>query len=400
MRTYQTRCCIAGGGPAGMMLGLLLARQGQDVVVLEKHADFLRDFRGDTVHPSTLELVAELGWLEEFLRLPHTKLSRVTIDMKGRPVTFADFGRLPTRCRYVAFMPQWDFLDFLADKAGQYSGFRLVHRAEVTDLIEESERILGVRAQTPDGPLEVRADLVVGADGRHSTVRDRAGLDTAAGSPPMDVLWFRLSRHTEETLPFFQPGPGRVLICIDRGDYWQIAYIISGGTFSAVRAAGLEAFRTNIIAILPAFTDRVTEIKHWHDVQVLSVRVDRLRQWYRPGLLCLGDAAHAMSPAGGVGINLAIQDAVAAANILGPAFEKGAPTVADLRRIQRRRQLPTRLTQAVQARTMRGLHPKNPHHNPSEHPPLAFRLFRLLPPLRYLTGYFIGQGFRPEHLRS
>jgi len=269
-------------------------------------------------------------------------------------------------------MPQWDFLDFLAEKAGQYSGFRLVHRAQVTDLIEESGRIVGVRAQTPDGPLEVRADLVVGADGRHSTVRDRAGLDAAAGSPPMDVLWFRLSRHAEETLPFFQSGPGRVLICIDRGDYWQIAYIISGGAFSAVRAAGLEAFRTNIIAIVPAFTDRVTEIGHWDDVQVLSVRVDRPCRWYRPGLLCLGDAAHAMSPAGADGINLAIQDAVAAANTLGPAFEKGAPTVADLRRIQRRRQLPTRLTQAVQTRTMRGLHPKNPHHDPSEHPPLAF----------------------------
>jgi 2-polyprenyl-6-methoxyphenol hydroxylase-like FAD-dependent oxidoreductase len=400
MRTQQSTCCVVGGGPAGMMLGLLLARQGVDVVVLEKHADFLRDFRGDTIHPSTLEVIAELGWLDEFLRLPHTKLSQVTVDMKGGPITFADFRKLPARCRYIAFMPQWDFLDYLADKASHYSGFRLVRRAEVTDLIEESGRIVGVRAQTPDGPLDVRADLVVGADGRHSAVRERAGLDPVASSPPMDVLWFRISRHAEETVPFFQSGPGSVLICIDRGEYWQIAYVIPSGSYAAVKTAGLDVFRANIAKIVPAFADRVTEIGDWDDIRLLSVRVDRLRHWYRPGLLCLGDAAHAMSPAGGVGINLAIQDAVAAANILGTAFGNGGPTTSDLRRIQRRRELPTRRTQAVQVRALRGLYPKNPQDDPSERPPLVFRLFRVLPPLRHLIGRFIGVGVRPEHVRS
>jgi 2-polyprenyl-6-methoxyphenol hydroxylase-like FAD-dependent oxidoreductase/carbon monoxide dehydrogenase subunit G len=400
MRTELTRCCVVGGGPAGMMLAVLLAHRGLDVMVLEKHADFLRDFRGDTVHPSTLEVVAELGWLEEFLRLPHTTMSRVTVDMNGGPVTFADFRKVPARCRYIVFMPQWDFLDFLADKAGQFPGFRLLLEAEVTDLIEESGRVAGVRAQTPDGAVEVRADLVVGADGRHSVVRKRAGLEAIPSSPPMDVLWFRLSRRPDETLPFFQTARGSVLICIDRDEYWQAAYVIPSGAFSSVHAKGLDAFRASIASILPGLADRVGEIGEWDDVRPLSVRVDRLRRWYRPGLLCIGDAAHAMSPAGGVGINLAIQDAVATANIVGPAFGPGRPTARDLQRVQRRRELPARVTQAVQVRALRGLYPKNLHDNPSEHPPLAFRLFRRLPPLRYLTGYFIGIGIRPEHIRG
>jgi 2-polyprenyl-6-methoxyphenol hydroxylase-like FAD-dependent oxidoreductase len=400
MRTEQTGCCVVGGGPAGMMLGLLLARQGLDVMVLEKYADFLRDFRGDTVHPSTLELVAELGWLDELLRLRHTKLRRVTVDMEGGPITFADFSKVPARCQYIAFMPQWDFLDFLADKASQYSTFRLWRKAEVTDLVEESGRIAGVRAQTPGGPITVRADLVVGADGRHSVVRERAGLEPVSSSPPMDVLWFRLSRHPDETLPFFQSGPGSVLICIDRGDYWQVAYVIPSGSFSALRAEGLGTLRANIASIVPSLTDRVGEMGDWDDVRLLSVRVDRLRRWYRPGLLCIGDAAHAMSPAGGVGINLAIQDAVATANIVGPTFSTGGPTVRDLHRVQRRRELPARITQAVQVRALRGLYPKNLHDDPSQHTPVAFRLFRRIPPLRYLTGYFIGIGVRAEHIRS
>ncbi|MGH8793123.1 MAG: FAD-dependent oxidoreductase, partial [Stackebrandtia sp.] len=399
MRTQQSKCCVVGGGPAGMMLGLLLARQGVDVVVLEKHADFLRDFRGDTIHPSTLDLIDELGWLEEFLRLPHSTMDRVTVDVKGKPTTFADFRKLSTRCRHIVFMPQWDFLDYLADKASRYPGFKLVRRAEVDDLIEESGRVVGVRAKTPEGALEVRADLVVGADGRHSAVRDRAGLELAAASAPMDVLWFRLSRHAGETVPFFQSRRGSVLICIDRGEYWQIAYVIPNGSYSAVREAGLDAFRASIAANVPAFGDRLAEVGDWDDVRLLSVRVDRLRRWFRPGLLCIGDAAHAMSPAGGVGINLAIQDAVAAANILGPAFGADGPTLDDLRRVQRRRQLPTRLTQLIQLRAMRGLYPKNLDDGKPERTPLAFRLFRLLPALRHLTGYFIGVGFRPEHVR-
>lgn len=383
-----------------MMLGVLLARQGVDVVVLEKHKDFLRDFRGDTIHPSTLELIAELGWLDEFLQLPHTTMRHVTVDMRGSAVTFADFRKLRVRCPYIAFMPQWDFLDFLASKATDYPSFELVRSAEVDGLVEESGRVVGVTARTPDGPLEVRADLVVGADGRHSVVRERAGLPSVAGSPPMDVLWFRLSRRPDETLPFFQSGKGNVLICIDRGDYWQIACVIPAGFDDTVRSAGLDAFRTSIADVLPALADRVAELQDWERISLLSVRVDRLRRWYRPGLLCLGDAAHAMSPAGGVGINLAIQDAVAAANRLGPVLAAGPPDVDVLRRVQRRRELPTRLTQAVQVRALRGLYPRHPGDDPSEHASLPFWLLRLFPPLRHLIGYFIGVGVRPEHIAT
>jgi 2-polyprenyl-6-methoxyphenol hydroxylase-like FAD-dependent oxidoreductase len=396
----RTTCCIAGGGPAGIMLGILLARQGLDVMVLEKHADFLRDFRGDTVHPSTMDVVAELGWLDEFLQVPHTELRRVTVDMDGGPITFADFGKVPARCQFVAFMPQWDFLDFLVDKAGQYPGFRLMRRTEVTDVVEDSGRVAGVRAQTPDGPVEIRAQLVVGADGRHSTVREQTGLEAISSSPPMDVLWFRVSRQPDESMPFFKSARGSVLICIDRGQYWQIAYVIPSGTSSSVRAADFDDFRAGVAAKFPEIADRLGELEGWDDVPLLNVRVDRLRQWYRPGLLCIGDAAHAMSPAGGVGINLAIQDAVATANIVGPTLGAGGPTMRDLRRVQRRRELPTRITQAVQTRALKGLYPKNIGDDPSEHTPFAFRLFRMIPPLRYLTGYFIGIGVRAEHIRA
>jgi deazaflavin-dependent oxidoreductase (nitroreductase family) len=382
------------------MLGLLLARQGVEVLVLEKHADFLRDFRGDTVHPSTIELMAELGWLDEFLRLPHTKLDQITIDSAGRLFTVADFRKLHVRCPFVAFMPQWHFLDFLAEKAQQYPTFRLLRRTEVVDLIDEAGRVVGVRARTPEGALEVRAALVVAADGRHSTVRERARLELAASSPPMDVLWFRLARRPDEVLPFFFLGRGHALVCIDRGEYWQIAYIIPSHTYPAVQAKGLVALRVSIAAIVPALGDRAAEINDWEDVKLLEVRVDRLRRWERPDLLCIGDAAHAMSPAGGVGINLAIQDAVAAANILGPAFRAGGPNTGDLRRIQRRRELPTRLTQFAQIYLAGGLFSKSVADNTSKAPPLAFQLFHLFPPLRYLAGSFIGVGIRPEHIRG
>jgi 2-polyprenyl-6-methoxyphenol hydroxylase-like FAD-dependent oxidoreductase len=400
MVARETTCCIVGGGPAGVMLGLLLARQGVEVLVLEKHADFLRDFRGDTVHPSTLRIMEELGFSDEFLRLPHTKMTQVTMEMPEGSVTFADFSKLPGPFRYVAFMPQWDFLNFLVDKARHFSNFELLMRAEVTAIIEEADRgVVGVRAETPEGPLEVRSELVVAADGRHSVVRRGAGLEPIASSAPIDVLWFRLTRLPEETAPFFRAGPGYVVVCINRGDYWQVAYVILKGAFATVQSSGLEELRRNIAEILPPLVDRVAEIREWDQVKLLSVRVDRLRQWYRPGLLCIGDAAHAMSPTGGVGINLAIQDAVAAANILGPVLRRHRRhSIRDLRRVQRRRELPTRLTQAFQVRVLRGLYPDGSTGG-QKRPPII-KAFRCLPVLRRLAAYFIGIGIRSEHVRE
>ena len=397
----KTTCCIVGGGPAGMVAGLLLARQGVDVVVLEKHADFLRDFRGDTIHPSTMELLNELGWIDEFLGLPHRKMAQVTIEMAGVTITFADFSRLKVCCPYVAFMPQWDFLDFLADKALAYKGFRLMMNAEATDLLWDGGTVVGVWAQTPQGRLEVRAQLVIGADGRQSMVRRGAALEVVNYTTPMDVLWFRLPRRPDEQLPFFRPGRGHVAVCIDRGEYWQFAYVIPNQQFGAVKAAGLETLRSNVAEMFPQLADRVAVLQTWEDIRLLSVSVDRLRRWHRPGLLCIGDAAHAMSPAGGVGINLAVQDAVAAANILGSTLRCGdRPEMAELDRVQRRREFPARVTQLVQVRALRGLYPKDVRDDRSQRLPLPFRLFRWFPVLRFFTGRFIGLGVRPEHIAA
>src|SRR6266850_3638179 len=311
------RCCIVGGGPAGMMLGLLLARAGVSVLVLEKHADFLRDFRGDTIHPSTLELMHELGILEELLRLPHQQVSRLAAQFGDFPLTIADFTHLPTRCKYIAMMPQWDFLDFLGRRAKIFPTFQLEMQAEPTELIEDGGRVTGVRAVTPAGPLEVRADLVVAADGRSSVLRERAGLSVEDMGAPMDVFWFRLSRRPPDpTVTMGRFDIGRIFVLINRGEHWQCGYVIPKGSAEEVRRRGLEAFRTEVAHLAPWAADRASEIRDWEDVKLLTVKVDRLRQWYRPGLLCIGDAAHAMSPVGGVGINLAIQDAVATANIL------------------------------------------------------------------------------------
>ncbi|HVZ34811.1 MAG TPA: FAD-dependent oxidoreductase, partial [Polyangiaceae bacterium] len=342
---------IAGGGPAGMLLGLLLARAGVSVAVLEKHADFLRDFRGDTVHPSTLEVMAELGILEEFLRRPHQELGELRGEIAGRRLRLADFSRLPTRARFIALMPQWDFLDFLAERARAFPSFDLRMRAEVTGLLREGDRVIGVRAQTPEGPLEVRSELTVGADGRTSLVRQQAGLRVQDFGAPIDVLWMRLSRRPGEAEQAAgHIADGRVLVLLNRGSYWQCALVIPKGQFEQLRREPITELWRKLENMVPHLADRVSEIHSWADVRLLTVRVDRLTTWYAKGLLCIGDAAHAMSPIGGVGINLAIQDAVAAANVLAPVLRRGRVSLKDLRQIQRRRELPTRLTQAAQLR--------------------------------------------------
>jgi len=400
--TLAARCCIAGGGPAGMMLGLLLARAGVDVIVLEKHADFFRDFRGDTIHPSTLEVVHELGLLEEFLKRPHQELRELRGWIGDEMIPVADFSHLPTHCKFIALMPQWDFLDFLAQHGKTYPSFRLRMQAEVTELIEEGGRVAGVRARTPGGALEVRADLVVGADGRHSTVREKAALQIMDLGAPMDVLWMRLSQRLgdpKESMGRFDPG--HVFVMIDRGDYWQCAFVIPKGGFDEVKRRGLEAFRDEVARVAPFMRDRVSEIADWGHVKLLTVAVDRLRQWCRPGLLCIGDAAHAMSPIGGIGINLAIQDAVAAGNILAEPLRRGPATLDQLWAVQRRRELPTRITQRAQVLIQNRIIGRVlTTQAKSFSVPLPVRLMRRWPFLRRIPARLIGMGVRPEHVKS
>ena len=399
--TMSVRCCIAGGGPAGMMLGLLLARAGVDVLVLEKHADFLRDFRGDTIHPSTLEVMHELGVLEQFLTLPHQKVSRINGQFGDLALTVADFSHLPTRCRFVAFMPQWDFLNFLAREGARYPTFQVRMRTDVTDLIEEAGRIVGLLAQTAEGPVEIRADLVVGADGRHSVVRAKAGLSIEEFGAPMDVLWFRLSRRAGDPVdPIGRFDTGHIFIMLNRGDYWQCGFVIAKGSQDQLQARGLPAFRESVAQLAAFAADRVGELQDWDAVKLLTVQVDRLRRWYRPGLLCLGDAAHAMSPVGGVGINLAIQDAVAAANFLAAPLRDGWLTTEDLHRVQSRREWPTRMTQRVQLMVQDRVIKRVLGGAEQLTPPLAIRLLARLPFLRRIPARMIGIGFRPEHVKS
>ncbi len=399
--TITTECAIAGGGPAGIMLGFLLARAGVDVVVLEKHEDFFRDFRGDTIHPSTLQVMHELGLLDEFLKLPHQEVKQLGAQIGDDTVMIADFSHLPTEAKFLAFMPQWDFLDFLATHGKRYPTFHLHMRAEVDELLKDGDRIVGLKAATPDSDLEVRADLVVGTDGRHSTVRALAGLEVEDMGAPMDVLWLRLTRRPEDgddTLGRIEPG--RFFIMINRGDYWQCAFVIPKGGFNELRRKGLEAFRLAIVALKPTLSTRVKEIASWDDVRLLTVKVDRLKRWYRPGLLCIGDAAHAMSPIGGVGINLAIQDAVATANILAAPLLEGRVTEEDLQKVQKRRRLPTELTQALQVFIQNRVVTNVLAMTAQPKPPFFARMMDRFPVLRRLPARLIGMGFRPEHVQT
>ena len=323
VQKINVRCCIAGGGPAGMVLAYLLARAGIEVLVLEKHADFLRDFRGDTIHPSTLEVMYELGLLEEFLKLPHDELRELSAEINGLQFTVGDFTHVPGHCKFIALMPQWDFLNFIADRAKRYPEFNLRMQAEVTDLILDGDRVIGVRARTQLGPVEIRAELVIGADGRRSVVREKAELEVETFGSPIDVLWMRIPRKPgDPPQTFGHIDSGRILVMIQRNDYWQCAFVIAKGSFAGIREKGLQPFRDDIVRLQPFLRGRENELKSWEDIKLLTVVIDRLKKWHRPGLLCIGDAAHAMSPIGGVGINLAIQDAVAAANILAPAFQR------------------------------------------------------------------------------
>jgi len=382
-----------------MMLGLLLARAGVDVVVLEKHADFLRDFRGDTIHPSTLEVMHELGLLEAFLALPYTQVRELAGIIGGERIPIADFGRLPVRCPFIALMPQWDFLDFLAGHARRYPGFALRMSTGVVGLIDDGGRVVGVSATAPDGPLEVRADLVVGADGRDSTVRAAAGLRVETLGAPMDVLWFRLPRKPGDAGQLLgRVEAGRIFIMLDRGDYWQCGFVIAKGTLDEIRARGLAAFRDEVARLADARAE-ASALRDWEDVKLLTVRVDRLARWFRPGVLCLGDAAHAMSPVGGVGINLAIQDAVAAANLLAAPLREGRVSAEDLARVQRRREWPTRVTQRVQVLVQNRIVRRVLQRRRPLRPPPAVRLLARFPRLRRLPGRLIGLGVRPEHVR-
>lgn len=397
----ETTCCIAGGGPAGMMLGYLLARAGVDVVVLEKHADFLRDFRGDTVHPSTLELFHELGQLDAFLSMPHERVDRLRAYVGVDRVTMADFNRLPTTARFIAMAPQWDLLNFIADRGRKYSGFDLRMQAEVVDLLFDGERVAGVRASTPDGDISIRAALTVGCDGRHSTIRERAGFKVRDLGAPLDVFWFHLPRdeHYEpETMGRF--AAGAIFIQIYRGEYWQCAYVIPKGSADAVRARGLPSFREEIGSVAPSMARRTAVLEDWDQVKLLTVTVDRLEAWHREGLICIGDAAHAMSPIGGIGINLAIQDAVAAANLLWRPLRDRTISRDDLAAVEHRREWPTKVTQWLQVQAQNRIIAPTLSSSRPLRAPWILRHLQDIPVLRDLPARLVGLGIRPEHIHS
>src|SRR5437588_575823 len=396
----RARCVVVGGGPAGMMTGYLLARAGVYVVVLEKHADFNRDFRGDTIHPSTLDLIYELGLLDAFLKLPHQEFSQLKGIFNGHLVPMADFSRLPTHCKFIAFMPQLDFLNFFAAKAKGFPSFALHMQHEVVELIFDQERVAGVRVKTPAGERDFRADLVIGADGRHALTHTQAGFEIQELGVPIDVLWMHISKREgdpEQLFGFFRHG--KLLVLIDREEYYQAGFVIPKGGIEIAKQRGLPALHSEIVSLAPFLEDRIAELDDWSKIKLLTVQINRLNCWCREGLLCIGDNAHAMSPAGGVGINLALQDAIAAANLLATKLRTGSVSVADLRKVQERREWPTRLIQAMQTfihrRVVTGRESKT-----GESLPIIVRLLQWLPPLRALPARFVGIGPRPEHIHS
>jgi 2-polyprenyl-6-methoxyphenol hydroxylase-like FAD-dependent oxidoreductase len=401
-KAMKVRCCIVGGGPAGMMLGHLLGRAGIDVVVLEKHNDFLRDFRGDTVHPSTLQVMDELGLIDGFLKLPHQQLQKLDGVVGGKPVRIADLGRLDIEYPFIAFMPQWDFLNFLRASGAKFPSLKVMMNAEVTDLIRDGDRIAGVKAKTADGTIDIRADLTIACDGRHSRVRDCSGLPLVEIGAPMDVLWFRVGRRPNETESVVaRIEPGRMLVTFDRGDYWQCAYVIAKGQYGAVKARGLPSLLGDVGRLAPVLKPGLSDVKSWDDVKLLTVAINRLKRWSRSGLLCIGDAAHAMSPVGGVGVNLAVQDAVATANQLATKLAIGCPSDDELDAVRRRREFPVRMTQRMQVVVQDNLISMAlAPGNRSLRAPLLVRLITAVPWLQGITARFVGLGVRPEHVRS
>ncbi|MGY8705197.1 FAD-dependent oxidoreductase [Bradyrhizobium sp. 18BD] len=400
--SVKVRCCVVGGGPAGMMLGYLLGRAGIDVVVLEKHADFFRDFRGDTVHPSTLEVMDELGLIDGFLKLPHQRLQKMDGLFGGTPVRIADLSRLHTKYPFIAFMPQWDFLNFLREAGQRFASLKVMMNTEAVDLIRRGETIAGVRARMPDGIVAIEADLTIACDGRHPTVRERAGLAVEEIGAPMDVLWFRVGRKADETENLFaRIEPGKMMVTFDRGDYWQCAYVIAKGQYEAVKARGLQALLDEVARMAPVLRSGIADVKSFDDVKLLTVAINRMPRWTQPGLLCIGDAAHAMSPVGGVGVNLAVQDAVATANLLADKLAHGCPSEAELDAVRRRREFPVKMTQAMQVVVQNNI--ISGALQGGERPlkvPLVLRLITALPWLQGIPARLLALGVRPEHVHA